>query len=195
MAILHSTSTKHSQSGIALAIALIFLLLMTIIGVSAMSSSALQEKMAGNLKDKHWSFGQAESGITEGERVLCYDYTGRVPKIDPTNTTDGFYRASTTGDPVWNTVDWSTSGTDYFTHPGWPTNDYLSANGLALGKKFVAEQTKFIIEEVQEVQENLKGGFEYSRRGGSRMMYRVTARGVGGTANAVTILQSTFAKK
>jgi len=189
MAILNRTATKYAQSGIALAIALVFLLLMTIIGVSAMSTSALQEKMAGNLKDKHWSFNQAESGLTEGERILCEDYPGRIPNIDPSNTTDGLYRTSTTGDPVWKTVDWS--GTDVFTHPGWAGDNYISIPG----RKFVAERPKFIIEEVQEVKENLKGSFEYSRRGGSRMMYRITSRGVGGTANAVSIVQSTFAKK
>jgi len=192
MATLYSTTTKHNQSGIALAIALIFLLLMTIIGVSAMSTSALQEKMAGNLKDKHWSFGQAESGITEGDRVLCEVYTGRIPAIDPGNVTDGLYRTSITGDPVWNTVDWSASGTDYFTHPSWgPSNMYLSDPT----KQYVAEPAKFIIEEVQEITDGIKGGFGYSNTGKSRMLYRVTSRGVGGTANAVTMLQSTFAKK
>ena len=191
MAILNGTTTKHNQSGIALAIALVFLLLMTIIGVSAMSSSALQEKMAGNLKDKHWSFSQAESGITEGERVICEDYPGRIPAIDPSVTTDGLYRTSTTGDPVWNTVDWSAAGTDYFTHAGWPGNNYLSDPAI----QFMAEPAKFIIEEVQEVTDGLKGSFGYSNTGKSRMLYRVTSRGVGGTANAVTMLQSTFAKK
>ncbi len=190
MATLYSTTAKHNQSGIALAIALIFLLLMTIIGVSAMSTSALQEKMAGNLKDKHWSFAQAESGITEGDRVLCEVYTGRIPAIDPSNVTDGLYRASTTGDPVWNTVDWA-SGTDLITHTGWPGNNYLSDTT----KQYIAGPTKYIIEEVQEVTDGLKGGFGYSNTGKSRMLYRVTSRGVGGTANAVTMLQSTFAKK
>jgi len=184
MAILNKTATKHVQSGIALAIALVFLLLMTIIGVSALSTTALQEKMTGNLKDKHWSFNAAESAIVEGERKLCYDYTGRIPAIDPANLTDGLYRTSTTGDPVWQTADWT--GSDVFTHPAYPSG--------FVGSK-LAGPPRYIIEEVQEVQENLKGSFEYSRRGGSRMLYRITARGVGGTPNAVSMVQSTFAKK
>lgn len=181
MAILNNIASKHNQSGIALAIALVFLLLMTIIGISAMSTSALQEKMAGNLKDKIWSFNASESGIMEGERVLCIDYPGRIPAIDPTDTTDGLFRTSTTGEPVWQTVDWA--GTDVRTHPAAFSNTNL------------AQAPKFIIEEVQEVREGLGGGGGYSDSGKSRMMYRVTGRGVGGTANAVSIVQSTFAKK
>lgn len=184
MAILNSTTTKHSQSGVALAIALVFLLLMTIIGVSAMSTSALQEKMAGNLKDKSWSFNAGESAAVAGERVLCLDYEGRIPVIDPTNTTDGLFRTSTTGIPVWESVDWT--GTDVFTHPGYPA-DFPNTN--------LAQSPKFIIEEVQEVHEGLGGGGGYSDTGKSRMMYRVTGRAVGGTPNSVSILQSTFAKK
>jgi type IV pilus assembly protein PilX len=190
MAILNSTVGTHKQSGIALAIALVFLLLMTIIGVSAMSTSALQEKMAGNLKDKHWSFSQAESGITEGERILCEVYPGRIPSIDPGNTTDGLYRTSNTGIPIWETIDW-TAGTDVFAHTSWATGYYISEPT----RSFVAAPAKFVIEEVQEVRDGLKGSFGYSNSGKSRMLYRVTSRGVGGTANAVTILQTTFAKK
>lgn len=191
MAILIRSATNQKQSGIALAIALIFLLLMTIIGVSAMSTTALQEKMAGNLKDKHWSFNQAESGITEGERILCEDYTSRIPNIDPANATDGLYRTSNTGTPVWQTVDWS-SGTDLFEHDSWPgSTNYISDPG----RQFIAAPAKFIIEEVQEVKDGLEGSFGYSNTGKSRMLYRVTSRGVGGTVNAVSILQSTFAKK
>lgn len=184
MAILTSTATKHNQSGIALAISLVFLLLMTIIGVSAMSTSALQEKMAGNLKDKHWSFNASESAVMAGERVLCLNYEGRIPVIDPTNTTDGLYRTSITGIPVWQSVDWA--GTDVFTHPDYPA---------AFSGSNFAQPPRFIIEEVQEVREGLTGGGGYSDAGKSRMMYRVTGRGVGGTANAVSMVQTTFAKK
>lgn len=181
MAILNKTTARHAQSGIALAISLIFLLLMTIIGVSAMSTTALQEKMAGNLKDKHWSFNASESGAMAGERVLCLDYDGRIPVIDPSNTTDGLYRTSGTGEPIWETVDWA--GSDTFTHTA------------AFSSSKLYEAPRFIIEEVQEVKEGLGGGGGYSESGKSRMLYRVTGRGVGGTPNAVSIVQSTFAKK
>lgn len=49
-------SLPKNQKGAVLAISLIILLLMTIIGVSAMQGTTLQEKMAGNLRDYNLAF-------------------------------------------------------------------------------------------------------------------------------------------
>jgi type IV pilus assembly protein PilX len=60
----------RAERGSALAIALIFLLLMTLLGVSAMRSSNLQERMAGNLRDRNMAFQSAEAGLRAGETWL-----------------------------------------------------------------------------------------------------------------------------
>lgn len=65
------SNTKRNQSGVALFISLIFLLLLTIISVSGMKSAALQEKMAGNTRYKTISFQYAEAGLREGESVIA----------------------------------------------------------------------------------------------------------------------------
>lgn len=64
-------SASHNQTGIALFVSLIFLLLLTIIGVSGMKSAALQEKMAGNTRFKTISFQHAEAGLREGENIIA----------------------------------------------------------------------------------------------------------------------------
>jgi len=58
------------QRGSALAIALIFLLLMTLLGVSAMRGSNLQERMAGNQRDRNMAFQSAEAALRAGETWL-----------------------------------------------------------------------------------------------------------------------------
>lgn len=58
------------QRGAALIISLIFLLLMTLIGVSSMQSTTLQERMAGNTRDRNLAFQAAEAGLRAGEEWL-----------------------------------------------------------------------------------------------------------------------------
>lgn len=61
------------QQGAALFVSLIFLLLLTIIGVVGMQSAVMQEKMAGNSKFKNQSFQYAEAGLREGEGFISSD--------------------------------------------------------------------------------------------------------------------------
>jgi len=49
------------QKGTVLVVGLIFLVLMTLAGVTAMQTSILDEKMAGNLRDTRIAFEEAES--------------------------------------------------------------------------------------------------------------------------------------
>jgi type IV pilus assembly protein PilX len=60
---------KH-QSGAILIIALIMLLLLTIIGVTSMQTTTLEEKMAGNMHEYHLAFQAAEAALREGEEFL-----------------------------------------------------------------------------------------------------------------------------
>lgn len=51
----------------ALIMALVILLILTILGVTAMTTSSLEEKMSGNIQEQNRAFQAAESGIS---RVL-----------------------------------------------------------------------------------------------------------------------------
>ena len=61
---------KSQQSGSALIISLIVLLLVTILGVSSMQSTTIQERMTGNTRQSHLSFHAAEAGIRTIESQL-----------------------------------------------------------------------------------------------------------------------------
>ncbi len=52
-----------NQSGAALVMSLVILLVLTIIGVAAMRTSALEERMAGNIQEATHAFQAAESGL------------------------------------------------------------------------------------------------------------------------------------
>lgn len=61
------THSNAQQQGATLAIVLIFLVLVTLIGVTGMTTTTLEEKMAGNLKDINLAFQAAESGLRDAK--------------------------------------------------------------------------------------------------------------------------------
>lgn len=64
------------QQGVALVVALLFLLVVTIISVIAASNSQMSLKMAANMQDSYDSFQSAEAGIVA---VLALAGTGNDP--------------------------------------------------------------------------------------------------------------------
>ncbi|MCC8991885.1 MAG: hypothetical protein LM514_04755 [Streptococcus sp.] len=68
------------QRGSALIIALVFLLVMTLIGTTAMQGTSQQEKMAGNMRDRNLAFQAAEAALREAVvNVLEVTPTPSIP--------------------------------------------------------------------------------------------------------------------
>ncbi|MBV1790120.1 hypothetical protein KQ940_18850 [Marinobacterium sp. D7] len=66
--------TVARESGAVLIVALIMLLLISIVGVGAMQSSSMEERMAGNLYDRHTAFQAAEAALRQGEAMFIVSY-------------------------------------------------------------------------------------------------------------------------
>jgi len=60
----------YQQQGIALVISLLLLLAITLVAVSSMQSSLLQERMSANLYDRQTSYQQVEAALLEAEVML-----------------------------------------------------------------------------------------------------------------------------
>jgi type IV pilus assembly protein PilX len=65
--------TFHAQRGMALLVSLVFLLLLTLIGLSSMQNATLQEKMAGSVSLRNQSFQGAEAALRVGESAVQLD--------------------------------------------------------------------------------------------------------------------------
>jgi len=61
----------NRQTGAALVFSLIILLVMTLIGVSSMQGTSLEEKMTGNMRDRMSAFESAESALRDGEQLIA----------------------------------------------------------------------------------------------------------------------------
>ena len=158
-----------NQEGIALVISMIMLLLMSILGVTAMQTTVLEEKMAGNFKNVNLAFQAAESALKDSENYLST--TSVLPSFNGVSV-NGLYPSNT---GLWNTIDWS------------DTSKVRMYTGPAISGVTTAPIT--IIERIASA-----GGTNSLEAGatGTAYTYRITARGVGGTGNAVAIVQTIF---
>jgi type IV pilus assembly protein PilX len=170
-------STPSRQRGVVLAVALIMLVVITLLGVSAMQATSLEERMAGNMRDRSLAFQAAEAALRDGERVLTQAV---LSTFDGTN---GLYPAPAVGAlPVWLKADGSLQDDTFWNANGRSYSDTVSG---------VTVQPRYIIEEIARlpgVGESLEAGQPVP----DITYYRVTARGIGGTATAVVIVQSTY---
>ncbi len=185
----HSRGQQQAQRGIALVMALVFLLLLTIIGIAALGTTSLEEKMAHNAKDRNLAFQAAESALFLGESWLAGQTT--MPPFE--NNSGGLYQLASTSSsatPLWESVNWSGSGV--ITYPSLPYGTLsITAGGAGSTLAEINTQPKYIIEKVATVQnESSSLGIGSSYR--YRHVMRVTARGTGGTDAAVVMNQSYF---
>jgi type IV pilus assembly protein PilX len=156
------------QRGAVLVVALVFLLLMTVLGVTSMSSTTLQERMAGNLRDNNLAFQAAEAALRSGEELL------RQATLPVFNGSDGLLQPQEEGGQA-----------HFWTTYGWAANS-RAADAL----DGVPSAPRFVVEEMPPLP--AEGG---SLRFGALPevgFYRVTAYGTGGTDDAVVILQTTY---
>jgi len=62
--------SQRRQRGVVLIVSLIMLLVVTLLAVSSMQGTMLEEKMAGNTKDRNLAFQTTESAIREAEDFI-----------------------------------------------------------------------------------------------------------------------------
>jgi type IV pilus assembly protein PilX len=159
------------QQGVALIVALVFLLLMTVLGVAAIRTTTLEERMAGNLHDKNLAFQAAEAGLRAGEEFL---QQAALPQFAGS---DGLLQMQDEG-----------GSADFWSSYAWGSNS--KAVTLDDLDPPLAAQPRYVIEELPPLPA-ADGSVKFGALP-EVGFYRITARGVGGTADAVAILQTTY---
>lgn len=184
------------QRGVALVTSLIILLLLTLISVTAMQSTTLEEKMAGNQRDEYLAFQAAEVALRAGESYLQGASVGPfVADTDATHlalSATGLYQPTlcTTGERWQQTNLWTANGSRAY------AGDALAG---------VTETPRYIVEDLSSYTRCTNAGVCTNvplpkTPGGSKKFgvvpdtgrFRVTARGVGGTTSSAVLLQSYY---
>jgi len=171
-----------AQKGVVLFISLVLLLVLTIIGISSVQTTSLEQRMARNSHDSVLAFQAAEVALRDAEEYL----TGVVdPEISFPATGTGGYTQSA---PYTATEHWDAPGL-------WSGSGSVVAPTAIEG---VDEPPRYIIEWVATVGTDTNPYLQsssYSSSVDNVEIFRITARGVGGSTNARVILQSTFGVK
>lgn len=174
-----SSKMTRKQKGVALFVSLVLLLVLTIVGVSAVQTTSLEERMARNTHDNVLAFQAAESALREAEQWVAANVVSTASFV--AGGDNGRYSAA-----VFDQEEnWSNAAT-------WAGGNSRVATAAVQG---VAEQPRYIIEWVATVQRDDNPGMltsSYATLFDRIEIFRITARGVGGTANATVMLQSTF---
>lgn len=195
------------QDGAALVIGLIMLFLVTMLSITAMRTSALEERMASHTSERALAFQAAEAALRQGEQYLNSTVIGAFNNTMPHNS--GLYKQRVPGfaDPYPNDgVEDSCPVTGEICRPWWEALNWAPATNhsrVASGVTGVAQQPRYIIEDVTGPVVCDKDGncqTTLSNLGGSLKQgtvpetgrYRVTARGVGAqvddNGNPVTVV-------
>src|SRR5688572_1152795 len=66
----------HRERGAVLIVALLFLVMLTLLGVTAMTGTTMEERMSGNARDASIAFQAAEAALRDARRDLSSYPTG-----------------------------------------------------------------------------------------------------------------------
>lgn len=168
-----------AQKGIALFISLVLLLVLTIIGVSSVQSTSLEERMARNAHDSVLAFQSAELALRQAEAWMLAN----------TPVTTDFTTGGANG--LWTAA-------PFGVNPRWQTNNVWSAGASVQVPQTldnVESQPRYLIEFLATVDltaDQFVVGEGYPVLNETINIFRVTARGVGGSDTAEVLLQSSF---
>ncbi|MBS0557186.1 MAG: hypothetical protein JSR27_07210 [Proteobacteria bacterium] len=208
--------TPKRQQGAVLFVALVFLVLITLLGLTASGTSILQERMAGGLRNGQMGLMGAETAARGAESWLWnLAGTGGTINCGFNGGDNGFcYAPMTLDNGSGGTIFASnTLLTAFRTSPSWIANatsggaDYTNGsnaalNASSLGTARLAQIPQYMLDyrglvRPPGVPESGQGGSidEDTGRGSTNQnlySYRITARAAGGNAGAVAVVESIF---
>ena len=179
----HNISSKRQQ-GAVLVTGLLILVMLTLIGVTAMSTNLMDERMAGNSRDWDLAFQATESALRDGELDIQRNLSAASGFT--ATCTGGLCLPPTISTPWYATLNWSSAGvTRYY-------GQYTSATALP----DVSSAPKYIIESIGKPASPTGASHTIGiKPNTSGSAFRVTARGVGGRTETQVIAQSIFIKR
>ena len=166
----HRLPNMKRCRGSSLLVALMFLIIVAMIGVSVGNVGVLEEKMAGGTRDRDLALQAAEAAMRDAElRLATTAFRANtfplwVTSVSPNSNSATFWETCFAGSAS----------------PCQSANRYSPVNALpTTGTDRIAAPPVFIVEE--------------KPISGSNRIFRVTTRANGGSADAVVILQAEFA--
>jgi type IV pilus assembly protein PilX len=170
----------RSQRGLALIAVMLLLMVAMLMAVASLRTVNLEERIAGQVRDRQVAFQMAEAALRDAEQTVAGDADGPFTPLRPgqfTAACDNGLCSSVPGTPAWSTL----------TEAQWAgarTWAYGAATGrTALGG--AAEAPRFVVE-YQGTTQPIEPGRPCVA------MFLLTARARGATAASEVILQTVY---
>lgn len=175
----HRLAARKRQHGAVLIVSLLLLTVMTLLGVTAMQVTTLEERMTGNMRDRNVALQAAETALRDAEAFI----EGLV-NTSNFNGSNGLYGAN---DPEPNPYDGAT----------WSTSKSRGYSGTFPG---VAGQPRYYIKNIAVIDAdtetlNIGPGYGGRQTQGEVALFRITVRATGVSDSAQVILQSHYGKR
>lgn len=165
--------------GAVLIVSLLILLVMTLLGVAAMQSTTLEERMTGNMRDRSLALQAAETALRDAESFI----EGLV-NTSVFNGTQGLYGEAQTEPGAYDPATWTSSRSRPYsgTFPD------------------VAAQPRYFIKNITVIAGdsgvlNIGPGYGARQTRGDVALFRITVRATGASDTAQVILQSHYGKR
>ncbi len=165
----------NKQHGVVLITGLIFLLVLTIIGISSMGNTALSERMTQNFRDASTAFQAAEAALGDGESWVATQGS----------LTPAVSSCSTPPCKMWqfnNSINFVSQSGSWWQSNGIPFSSTIY--GVTTQPVYYLEQFSFVPYDLSPDSFSKGHGYYY---------YRITALGTGATSTSRSIVQSIFA--
>jgi type IV pilus assembly protein PilX len=167
-------SYNKQQSGIVLVIGLIMLLLLTLIGLTAMKVTSTEEKITGNFRNHNIAFQAAESALREAEALI--DSGGG--SFNPFRLSNGPFQNTTS--PICVAGICGVSSPLQSANLAATVGKQTATTGIA----GIVAEPEYIIELIR-TEESTDLSRYYAT-------FRITVRAWGGTLNSPVQLESTY---
>jgi type IV pilus assembly protein PilX len=195
---------RKSQTGAVLFLAMIFLVLLTILAITASSSSIMQERMTGAMRNSQLGLMGVETALRGGEEMLwMLNFNGGANPLPPCRgaTTSNCAYTVTPAGLVRPDVQRFRSATTWLDPASDGAREYdrnlngLTGSGITAN---LAEQPRYLVEhlgpDLPPSSGGTGGGVLPVGGGGltTRHFYRITARSQGGTGNVIRVAESVY---
>ena len=174
----------RNQTGVVLFVCLVMLLLLTLLGVSSIQTTSLEQVMARNAVDSNLAFQASESALRDGEDFVEGLVSGNAFDAAGANASGLYDDAGPGSNPNWLNLNWGGA-------TGFRSADTI-ITGVANQPRYIVERVTVVVPQTDTL--NLDNIGQDAGLGRTQI-FRVTARGEGGTANARAMVQSTYGKR
>lgn len=189
---IHALAKARNENGFVLVTSLIFLVVITLLAVSAISSSTLQERMASNLREKSRARQAADAGLRAAELQLGSAVMATYQKAQNCST-GGELDDSATGfvicrQGIFDAAE-EDGGASYFDEATWNSGAVQTYSA----DEEIGTDVRYVIEELNDCVDSVDP--DTCSLGVGVIRYRVTALASGENPAAIAVTQSVYQKR